>query len=109
MSAEPVSATIDGGDPAALVYTSGTTGRSKGAILSHDNFMSNAANLIACWRITAADRYLAVLPLFHVHGLANGLVSWLATGCRMRLMAKFDVTRAAAILAAFRQSRYDPL
>ena len=106
MSAEPVRTAIDGGDPAALVCTSGTTGRSKGAILSHDNFMSNAANLIACWRITAADRYLAVLPLFHVHGLANGLVCWLATGCRMRLAAKFDVTRAAAIFAEFRPTLF---
>jgi malonyl-CoA/methylmalonyl-CoA synthetase len=106
MSSEPVKAAISGTEPAALVYTSGTTGRSKGAILSHDNFMANAANLIACWRITAADRYLAVLPLFHVHGLANGLVSWLATGCRMRLVPRFEIARAAELFAAFRPTLF---
>src|SRR6187397_2612233 len=105
-SAEAVRIALDGGDPAALVYTSGTTGRSKGAILSHDNFMANAANLIASWRITSADRYLAVLPLFHVHGLANGIVCWLATGCRMRLVAKFDVAGAAALFATFRPTLF---
>ena len=56
-----------------IVYTSGTTGRSKGAVLTHNNFAANAAALLTCWRITSADRYLAVLPLFHVHGLGNGV------------------------------------
>ena len=54
---------IDGDAPAAIVYTSGTTGRSKGAVLTHNNFAANAAALVTCWRITSADRYLAVLPL----------------------------------------------
>ena len=66
---------IDGDAPLAIVYTSGTTGRAKGAVLTHDNFLANAVNVVTCWRITAADRYLAVLPLFHVHGLGNGLCS----------------------------------
>lgn len=91
-----------GGDtPAALVYTSGTTGRSKGAVLTHDNLLANAANLVACWRITAADRYLAVLPLFHVHGLGNGLVTWLASGCRMRLAERFDARTAEVLFDGF--------
>ncbi|MGE0407303.1 MAG: class I adenylate-forming enzyme family protein, partial [Candidatus Korobacteraceae bacterium] len=64
---------IDGDAPALLVYTSGTTGRSKGAVLTHNNCLANTANLVTAWCITAQDRYLAVLPLFHVHGLANGL------------------------------------
>jgi malonyl-CoA/methylmalonyl-CoA synthetase len=92
---------IEGDSPAALVYTSGTTGRSKGAILSHNNFLANTANLLASWRITSADRYLAVLPLFHVHGLGNGLMTWLASGCRMRLVERFDIRRAAELFAAF--------
>ena len=75
-------------------------------MLSHDNFLSNAANLTTCWRITAADRYLAVLPLFHVHGLANGLVCWLATGCRMRLVERFEAARAADVFAAFRPTLF---
>ena len=103
---DSVRVAIDGENPAAIVYTSGTTGRSKGAILSHNNFLANAANLLACWRITAQDRYLAVLPLFHVHGLANGLVCWLASGCRMRLVERFDATRAAGWFAAFRPTLF---
>jgi malonyl-CoA/methylmalonyl-CoA synthetase len=85
---------IDGDAPAGIIYTSGTTGRSKGAVLSHNNFAANAASLVACWRITSADRYLAVLPLFHVHGLGNGICCWLASGCTMRLVERFDVAKA---------------
>jgi malonyl-CoA/methylmalonyl-CoA synthetase len=85
---------IDGDAPAGIIYTSGTTGRSKGAVLTHNNFVANAAALVACWRITSADRYLAVLPLFHVHGLGNGICAWLASGCLMRLVERFDATRA---------------
>jgi malonyl-CoA/methylmalonyl-CoA synthetase len=101
-SAGRVRTTIDGRSPATVIYTSGTTGRSKGAVLSHDNLLVNTANLVACWRITSADRYLAVLPLFHVHGLANGLVTWLVTGCRMRLAERFEAARAADLFDAFK-------
>lgn len=85
---------LPGSEPAAIVYTSGTTGRAKGAVLTHDNFVANSVNLMTCWRITSEDRYLAVLPLFHVHGLANGLVTWLAAACRMRLLQRFRHERA---------------
>ncbi len=84
----------DATTPAALVYTSGTTGASKGAVLTHGNFAANALALIACWRITDQDRYLAALPLFHVHGLANGLHCWLVSGCHMRLVERFEQARA---------------
>jgi malonyl-CoA/methylmalonyl-CoA synthetase len=63
--------------------------RSKGAILTHNNFAANAVNLITCWQMTAADRLLLALPLFHVHGLGNGLHTWLACGFRMRLLERF--------------------
>lgn len=92
---------IDGDEAAAIVYTSGTTGRSKGAILTHNNFAANAVNLCACWRITSEDRYLAVLPLFHVHGLGNGIACWLLSGCRMRLVERFDIKAAAEIFESF--------
>lgn len=98
--------TIDGDDPAGIIYTSGTTGRSKGAVLTHNNFLANAASLVSCWNITAADRYLAVLPLFHVHGLANGVCAWLASGCRMRLVERFDHTRAAELFDTFRPTLF---
>jgi malonyl-CoA/methylmalonyl-CoA synthetase len=92
---------IDGDAPAAIVYTSGTTGRSKGAVLSHNNMAANAMALVTCWRITSADRYLAVLPLFHVHGLGNGVCSWLLSGCVMRLVERFEAARAPAWFEEF--------
>lgn len=100
-SPDAVVTPLDGDAPAAIVYTSGTTGRSKGAVLSHNNFLANTVSLLACWRITSADRYYAVLPLFHVHGLANGLMTWLASGCRMRLAERFELARAAEAFAEF--------
>jgi malonyl-CoA/methylmalonyl-CoA synthetase len=99
-------APLDGDDPAAIVYTSGTTGRSKGAVLTHNNFAANTVNLLACWRILSEDRYLAALPLFHVHGLGNGVHAWLASGCRMRLVERFDINRAAALFEAFQPTLF---
>ena len=99
-------AALDGQATAALVYTSGTTGRSKGAALSHHNFLANTVNLTACWRISHEDRYLATLPLFHVHGLANGVCTWLASGCRMRLVERFDHRRIAALFDEFQPSLF---
>jgi malonyl-CoA/methylmalonyl-CoA synthetase len=87
---------LDGDDPAAIIYTSGTTGTSKGAVLTHNNFAVNGINLNACWRIGPDDRLLLTLPLFHVHGLGNGLHCWLLSGCRLRLLERFDHTRSAA-------------
>ena len=97
---------IDGDAPLAIVYTSGTTGRAKGSVLSHNNFLTNTVNVVTCWRITAADRYLAVLPLFHVHGLANGLCGWLASGCRLRLVERFEHQRAAEWLEMFQPTLF---
>jgi malonyl-CoA/methylmalonyl-CoA synthetase len=97
---------IDDDDPAVIIYTSGTTGRSKGAVLSHGNFLANTASIVTSWRITNADRYLAALPLFHVHGLANGVCAWLASGCRMRLVDRFDRDRAAMLFDSFRPTLF---
>ncbi len=97
---------LDGSAPAGIIYTSGTTGTSKGAVLSHDNFSANAINLLACWRITAADRFLLALPLFHVHGLGNGLHCWLMSGCRMRLLSRFEQSKAATELLDFRPTLF---
>jgi len=87
---------LDGDAPAGIIYTSGTTGASKGAVLTHNNFAANAVTLITCWQIAAADRFLLALPLFHVHALGNGLHCWLASGCRMRLLERFEHAAAAA-------------
>ena len=106
LPAERPESALDGSAPAALVYTSGTTGGSKGAVLTHDNFAANAVNLLACWQITAVDRFLLVLPLFHVHGLGNGLHCWLMSGCRMRLLERFEHRTAAQTFLDFRPTLF---
>ena len=97
---------LDGDTPAALVYTSGTTGVSKGAILTHNNFAANGVNLNTCWAITAADRFLLALPMFHVHALANGIHCWLFSGCRMCLLERFEHQKAAEEFLRFRPTLF---
>ncbi len=92
--------------PAAIVYTSGTTGTAKGAVLTQGNFAANASALLDAWRITSADRFLLPLPLFHVHGLGNGLCCWLASGCRMRLLERFEIATAGAEFKAFQPTLF---
>ena len=105
-AASRITAPLGDDDPAMIVYTSGTTGTAKGAVLSHGNLAANGSNLVGCWRITEADRYLAVLPLFHVHGLGNGLHSWLISGCRMRLCERFDQRSAAETFLEFQPTLF---
>lgn len=97
---------LDGDDAAAIIYTSGTTGTSKGAILTHNNFASNAINLNACWQITNVDRLLLTLPLFHVHGLGNGLHCWLISGCQIRLLERFEHQNAESQFLEFRPTLF---
>jgi malonyl-CoA/methylmalonyl-CoA synthetase len=99
-------ALLDGDTPAALVYTSGTTGTSKGAILTHNNFAANALNLLTCWQISEKDRLLLALPLFHVHALGNGLHCWLISGCRMHLLERFEHQSATAQFLDFRPTLF---
>ena len=99
-------AELDGDTPAAIIYTSGTTGASKGAVLTHNNFLSNTVNLLTCWQITSADRFLLALPLFHIHALGNGLQTWLASGFRMRLLERFDHRTAAQELLDFQPTLF---
>ena len=97
---------VSAGDPAAIIYTSGTTGTAKGAVLTHANFAANAANLIDAWEITEADRFLLSLPLFHIHALGNGLHCWLMSGCRMRLIERFDHRTAEGEFLDFRPTLF---
>jgi malonyl-CoA/methylmalonyl-CoA synthetase len=97
---------VDGDAPAGIVYTSGTSGTSKGAVLTHNNFAANAISLLTAWQITSADRFLLALPLFHVHALGNGLHCWLAGGCRMRLLERFEHQNAAAEFLNFQPTLF---
>jgi malonyl-CoA/methylmalonyl-CoA synthetase len=97
---------LEGDSPAALVYTSGTTGTSKGAIITHNNLLANGVNLTACWRITDRDRFLLALPLFHVHALGNGLHCWLLSGCRMRLLERFERETATETFLDFKPTLF---
>ena len=77
-------------DLAAILYTSGTTGRSKGAMLTHANLASNAATLTEAWRFTADDVLIHALPIYHTHGLFVAVnVALLARAC-MIFLPKFD-------------------
>lgn len=96
----------DADTPMALIYTSGTTGASKGAVLTQGNFATNGLTLVTAWAITSADRYLAALPLFHVHGLANGLHGWLFSGCHLRLFERFEHAKAAQWFDEYRPTLF---
>jgi malonyl-CoA/methylmalonyl-CoA synthetase len=75
---------------AAIVYTSGTTGRSKGAMLTRGNLASNAAVLAEAWRFSGGDVLLHALPLFHIHGLFVAINTVLASASSLLLLPKFD-------------------
>ena len=96
-----ISALCHADTPMALVYTSGTTGASKGAILTHGNFAANALALNAAWAIDKTDRILTTLPLFHVHGLANAVHCWLLGKCHMKLVPRFEAARVAEWFASY--------
>lgn len=77
-------------DLAAILYTSGTTGRSKGAMMSHRNLASNASTLAGLWGFTKDDVLIHALPIFHTHGLFVATNVALMSGCAMHFMPKFD-------------------
>jgi len=77
-------------DMAAILYTSGTTGRSKGAMLSHGNLLSNAQTLKTYWGWRAGDVLIHALPIFHVHGLFVAIHGALLNGSKMIWLSKFD-------------------
>nr|VFK18516.1 MAG: malonyl-CoA/methylmalonyl-CoA synthetase [Candidatus Kentron sp. LPFa] len=85
-------------DVAAILYTSGTTGRPKGAMLTHGNLASNALALHEAWRWTSSDVLLHALPLFHVHGLFVACHGALLSRARMILLPKFDIQSVLAQL-----------
>ncbi|MCP3935114.1 MAG: malonyl-CoA synthase [Actinomycetia bacterium] len=95
----------EAGDLAAILYTSGTTGRSKGAMLSHENLLSNTRSLAEVWRFSERDVLLHALPIFHTHGLFVAANVTLLSGGSMIFLPGFDadmvireLPRATAIM-----------
>ncbi len=86
------------GDLAAILYTSGTTGRSKGAMLTHRNLAANAAVLHRYWGFRPGDVLLHMLPTFHVHGLFVATHCALLNGSPMLFEPKFDAARALRLM-----------
>ncbi len=87
--------TCEEDDLAAMLYTSGTTGKPKGAMLTHGNLASNALALVEAWQFTAADVLLHALPIFHTHGLFVASHCALLSGARMIWLPRFE--RAAVM------------
>ncbi|MFL5143452.1 MAG: malonate--CoA ligase [Microvirga sp.] len=85
-------------DLGAILYTSGTTGRSKGAMLTHDNLASNAATLAATWRFTPDDVLIHALPIFHTHGLFVATNTVLVAGASMIFLNRFDPDKVFEVM-----------
>ena len=85
--------------PALIVYTSGTTGRPKGAVLSHRALLSNLTSVAHAWQWTESDRLLLTLPCFHLHGLGLGIMTSFLIGSSVALRRRFVLEEVLADLA----------
>jgi malonyl-CoA/methylmalonyl-CoA synthetase len=85
-------------DLAAIVYTSGTTGRSKGAMLTHANLASNARTLVRSWRFSSDDVLIHALPIYHVHGLFVAINVLLMAGGTMIFLPRFDAAQVLGLM-----------
>jgi malonyl-CoA/methylmalonyl-CoA synthetase len=85
-------------DLAAILYTSGTTGRSKGAMLSQENLASNARTLVEYWRLGPSDVLLHALPIYHTHGLFVAINTLLMAGGSLLFLPRFDADTAIGLL-----------
>jgi malonyl-CoA/methylmalonyl-CoA synthetase len=81
--------TIEANDPALIIYTSGTTGKPKGAVLTQNNLIHDARNIIKIWKIGESDVLCHALPLFHVHGLCFALHTSLLAGAHVIMLDQF--------------------
>lgn len=91
---------MEDNETAVILYTSGTTGRPKGAMLSHGNLISNAVTLLEAWQWQSSDVMLHALPVFHVHGLFVGLHLPLLAGCPIILLPHYDPQQVLELMPA---------
>ncbi|SIT12465.1 AMP-binding protein [Paracoccus saliphilus] len=94
----PPPVTSGGMQPCSMLYTSGTTGTPKGALISHRNMCATFTAFNQMWGISAADRLLHVLPTYHAHGLFMATLCPLFAGAEIILLPKFDIERVIALL-----------
>ncbi|XP_022018768.1 malonate--CoA ligase isoform X2 [Helianthus annuus] len=83
---------VEGDDPALILYTSGTTGKPKGVVHTHNSILAQVKTLSTAWEYTSSDCFLHCLPLHHVHGLFNALFAPLYAGSMVEFMPKFSVS-----------------
>ena len=93
-----LTAAMSENDVAALLYSSGTTGKPKGVMLAHRNLASNSATLVQAWGFTCEDVLLHALPIFHVHGLFVALHCVMMSRSRMLFLTHFDAAHVCSLL-----------
>ena len=96
----------DAGDAALLIFTSGTTGRPKGVVLTHRNVLANTAQVAERTALSSRDRVLTVMPLFHANGLMNNTILPLRTGASIVLRPRFDLDEFWRVVERFRPSYF---
>ena len=97
---------IEGSDPAAIIYTSGTTGHPKGVVLTHRNYLFDTEQFVRVTQMTEQDRFLCILPLFHVNGQVVTTLSPIYAGASMVLMEKFSPKDFFPALARFKATAF---
>lgn len=100
-NAYPAPATVEQpmGSVAALLYTSGTTGNPKGALITHENLAESAKALVTAWQLTRSDLLLHALPVFHAHGLLTSINVMLASGGAICFLPRFSAEKVLPELA----------
>ncbi|MFQ5455504.1 MAG: class I adenylate-forming enzyme family protein [Nitrospirota bacterium] len=105
-SPAPLSVPLIDGDCASIIYTSGTTGKPKGVILTHKNYIFDTVQFVNATQMTKDDRFLCILPLFHVNGQVVTTLSPLYAGASMVLMEKFSPRDFFPTLAEFKATAF---
>ena len=105
-SKTPISTSIDENTDTAIVYTSGTTGYPKGVILTHRNLLTNGTAIARAVKMTESDRFMCILPLFHVNGMTVTIMAPLCSGGSMILNETFSATKFWETLAKYRATGF---